>query len=581
MQQTIWGGVFTGFYDVTSVLTFSNVESGTPIVITFHDLDDTGCTYTLTVNAPDCDEDPECVSSCTALPTVCDDNGTPFDGSDDTYTTQVMVVGQNTGSCFTYTINGQSFTQAYGAWFTVGPFPISGGNVIFEVVDCDNTDCSHNMLIVAPAEPCSNGTLAVGCPVSNHFCPIIEQDIMLYQTDPFDCSATVVVTTPDVTGACGDGSYTVSVDLVNMFGNVIATIDAGQPMVFNGVVPGDYFIRYRVTDTCGNTVTQDCRIRVADIGEPVAVCNGLLNVQLGGWGLARLYTTSINNGSYDNCGIASIEVRRIYNRDPQTCDELANPTYSNWGPYVEFNCCDAGTYVTVEMRVTDIYGNYNVCWSEVLVEDKTLPYCVGLVDQTVECNELPGDFDPTNLSQLATYFGTPDVFDNCSAEAVEYAPVITNENGNIVIVRNFVAIDAVGNESATTFQQVITIVGCETGGGGNAGGGDETTPTIPQTRVNPNDLNPNGVSQNLVLYQNFPNPAVDETTIHFFMAQEGRAVIEIYDALGKRVFIQPGEYPQGENEVRVNTSRYNGGVYQYQVTANGETQRNKMLIVRD
>ena len=564
------GNVFNGFYNTESSRTYTDVAPGTEITITFIDVENgEECFTELTFVAPDCDE--PCAQSCVASPSVCDNNGTPDDPSDDTYTSTILVVGQNTGSCFTYVIGGETFTGTYGVPFEVGPFPISGGNVVFPVTDCDDSSCNHLMLVLAPEETCSNGPeITVECPISNHFCPILEEDIMLYRTDPFECTSTVEVAAPEVSGACNDGDFTFTVELVNQFGTVLATIEAGEPLVFNNVAIGDYFLRYTVTDDCGTVGTRDCRIRVADLDEPVAICVGSLNVQLGGWGLARLYTNSVDMGSYDNCAIASIELRRHIDRDQDTCEDLDETQYSDWGPYVQFTCCDASTYVTVEMRVTDIHGNYNICWLDVLVEDKTLPYCTGLVDELVECDELPSNFDPFDTDQLSELFGTPEVIDNCSAEAIEQEPEVSlDADGNGTITRRFIAVDAAGNLSSTEFEQVITIFGCTAFNPGGDGS------TVGQGYIN------DGVVGNpVLLLQNFPNPANAQTVIPFVLPRSGKATIEIFDALGSKVFHLDGEYTEGRNEVRVDVSRYSDGLYFYQLRFEEETLNSKMIITK-
>ena len=464
-------------------------------------------------------------------------------------------------------MGGQTFTGTYGVPFTVGPFLISQGNVIFEITDCDNTDCSHLMLVLAP-EPCSAGQMTVECPVANHFCPILGEDIMLYRTDPFECTATVAVAAPEVNGACNDGDFTFTVALVNMFGTVLETIPAGGELVFENVTQADYFLRYVVTDECGNTATRDCTIRIADIDEPVAICNGALNVQLGGWGLARLYTQSVNAGSYDNCAIASIELRRAIDRDQDTCEDLDETAYSAWGPYVEFTCCDASTYVTVEMRVTDVNGNFNTCWLDVLVEDKTLPYCTGLLNETVDCGALPNNFNPASIADLSAQFGDPEVFDNCSAEAIELAPVVVDNGSTITVTRRFVAIDAAGNESSTTFTQTITIVNCNST---DNLVDDEQTGEAAQAR-NERDA--------VELFQNYPNPASNLTVIPFYLPEAGRANIEIFDARGGRVFQHVDDYQQGQHELQVDVSRFNGGLYFFKLNFNDEQASNKMIITK-
>ncbi|HMQ96940.1 MAG TPA: DUF11 domain-containing protein [Candidatus Nanoperiomorbaceae bacterium] len=323
--------------------------------------------------------------------------------------------------------------------------------------DEDDGDCVE----VTPQMP---GDLFVDCPVSNHYCPIIGEDIMLFSTDPFDCSATILVPFPEVTSECSD-TWTVLTEVVryDTIGNtvievILATIEHDDPRLITGIELGDYFFRYTVMDGCGNIVVRECRFRVADLSEPVAICNGAINISVGGFGLARLYAHQVDNGSYDNCGIDSILVRRVYTRDPMTCDTLLQPYYSDWGPYVDFTCCDAGLYVTVELRVVDVNGMENTCWLNVLVEDKTLPYCYGLEDVTVGCGDLPADFDPYNLTHLRNQFGWVTVFDNCSADAIELDPIVDWDGcGSGSIIRRFLAIDQVGNVSMAEFHQVIVI----------------------------------------------------------------------------------------------------------------------------
>ena len=133
--------------------------------------------------------------------------------------------------------------------------------------------------------------------------------------------------------------------------------------------------------------------------------------------------------------------------------------HSDWGPYVEFNCCDINQYVTVEMRVVDVNGNENICWLDVLIEDKTLPYCYGLRDVTATCDELPSEFDPYDTDQLSEIFGRPDVFDNCAAYALELEPEVSVLCDTTIVERRFLAVDDFGNTSAAPFIQIIRIEG--------------------------------------------------------------------------------------------------------------------------
>jgi hypothetical protein len=312
--------------------------------------------------------------------------------------------------------------------------------------------CTQNIFINDTSAP------VVSCAPTNFFDETLGQAILVFPVDVFECAATIEVPYPQVTDACGSG-WTVETELITLGGSVLYTIGADELRLIPEVALGDYLLRYSVTDNCGNAAAPiTCRIRVADLDPPTAICVSGVDVSLGAFGVSRVYTSTINNGSYDDCDLDRIEIRRAYTRDPLTCDTLLTPIYSDWGNFVDFSCCDAGLYVTVQLRVTDLSGNADTCWTEVLVRDNALPICTGLFNETITCDQLPDNFDPTNTTMLAGLFGQPEVIDNCSAEAFELEPVVAlSDCGAGTITRRFYAVDRVGNESAAIFEQRITV----------------------------------------------------------------------------------------------------------------------------
>ena len=58
-------------------------------------------------------------------------------------------------------------------------------------------------------------------------------------------------------------------------------------------------------------------------------------------------------------------------------------------------------------------GNTDVCWMEVMVEDKVKPQCEAPHNETIACSDLPYDFDPEDPAVLQSLFGTPTGIDNC------------------------------------------------------------------------------------------------------------------------------------------------------------------------
>ncbi|MEZ4992557.1 MAG: T9SS type A sorting domain-containing protein, partial [Saprospiraceae bacterium] len=305
------------------------------------------------------------------------------------------------------------------------------------------------------------GTATITCPVDNFTGTVTEDGVMIFETNPEDCGAIVGIPTPEVVinSDCGAESFDLVTEILNNTGEVVYTLQEGDSRILEDIGAGDYTIRYTVLGGCGPLASQDCYFRVEDQGAPEAVCVGSLNVSLGGFGIARIYAAQVDDGSFDACGGAlSLEIRRMYTRDPETCDTLLTPYYSEWAPYIDLSCCDAGLDVVVELRVTDAGGNVGTCSLEILVEDKSLPFCTGLEDEFIHCDELPFGFSAYNPAMLAELFGVPQVIDNCSAEAIELDPVIDmDECGGGTITRRFQAIDKVGNVSAGIFEQVITI----------------------------------------------------------------------------------------------------------------------------
>lgn len=102
---------------------------------------------------------------------------------------------------------------------------------------------------------------------------------------------------------------------------------------------------------------------------PIAICDHHTVVSLGADGVAEVYAQTIDDGSYDNCGIALYEIRRMSQGwCPSWVDD---DTY--FGPKTGFCCEDVGTLQWVVLRVTDTNGNSNTCMAEVTVQSNLYP----------------------------------------------------------------------------------------------------------------------------------------------------------------------------------------------------------------
>lgn len=298
-------------------------------------------------------------------------------------------------------------------------------------------------------------------------------DPLVFPTQPFECTAAFPVPLPEVTENCSSWEVLtqvvtfrdsilydaagVPVDTIRLE-TVLATIPNDAPNRFvSGIPTGCHAFRYWVADACDNQTVQYCDFCVEDWTEPVADCNEQLNVSLTHDGFSRLLAPSVDEGSWDNCALQTMEVRRLITNGPGCAP--TDSTYSDWAPYVDFTCCDIDSLVAIELLVVDTAGNENTCWAEILVEDKIRPNCSPPSGRTIACDSLPDGFQPDSLSQLEALFGGASITDNCSATWEELeAAVAIDECGVGTIVRRFRAIDMAGNVSNTACEQEITIV---------------------------------------------------------------------------------------------------------------------------
>jgi len=100
---------------------------------------------------------PICDITPVSSTSICNDNGTPDDPADDTYTFNVTVNGNSTfpGASNTFNDDQGNSGIANGATVSYGPYPISGGNTIVNYEDVGEPSCIASIEAIAPL-PCSN-----------------------------------------------------------------------------------------------------------------------------------------------------------------------------------------------------------------------------------------------------------------------------------------------------------------------------------------------------------------------------------------------------------------------------------------
>jgi hypothetical protein len=271
-------------------------------------------------------------------------------------------------------------------------------------------------------------------------------------TGPMDCTAAFPVTVAgiktafgvSITDNCLVANATVSVKTRDRYvkGILVAenTWDKVDYAIMNGMMIGVPVGTHRMIidafDGCYNAKRDSFTFVVKDKIAPVMKCDDQLNISLSNGngyttGYAQVTAEEINEGSWDNCKLAWIAVRRnvptgceasFIGKDYDTngngkLDPL--PADGDWTKadgfdrnddgdlndlgetfilkggklmtplrdQVEFFCCDLTALVTVELWGEDIHGNTNFCWDELVIEDKVAPTCVAPWPLTVDCDE--------------------------------------------------------------------------------------------------------------------------------------------------------------------------------------------------
>jgi hypothetical protein len=273
---------------------------------------------------------------------------------------------------------------------------------------------------LSPGENYNANTSVLVMPIDVACPPVLT----LYN-DKGKCTATVDLTTvPMVTDNCSP--YTLDAEITGV----------GTGFTFNDLPKGQYEVIFTAADAC-DVSTCTTMLMVVDNETPSAVCVGTKLISLPSNGIAPLMATDFNGGSSDNCSQPLVFEISKNNMD--------------FSQEINFDCQDAKLEsVTVYLKVTETINLdlMNVCTTKVVVRDVVSPTIISCPPpQMIDC-----EADYSNLN----VFGSPVVFDGCSATVTESDVFNINNCGVGTISRNFSVKDPAGNESICT--QVITVV---------------------------------------------------------------------------------------------------------------------------
>ena len=181
-----------------------------------------------------------------------------------------------------------------------------------------------------PAGVCEASTSSIVLVLQDNIAPsIVCPSNIVAANDAGLCSAVVTYATPTGSDNCGISSIT----------------RTGGPASGSTFSVGITTVTYEATDAVGNSKTCSFTVTVEDDEDPFAVCQDI-TVNLGTLGVYSLDPTELNGGSVDNCNITGFGITTTV-----------------------FDCDDVGRTFPIQLYVTDIAGNFDVCTANVTVGD--------------------------------------------------------------------------------------------------------------------------------------------------------------------------------------------------------------------
>lgn len=183
----------------------------------------------------------------------------------------------------------------------------------------------------------------------------------------------------------------------------------------SNLTAGNYTVNLTDANGCTDQVT--ATVLQNDATPPTAICQNA-TVQLNAVGVATISATLVNNGSSDNCGIASLVV------SPNA-----------------FSCANIGVNPVV-LTVTDVNGNVSTCNATVTVQDLLPPVAV--------CQDISVQLDGSGNGSVTAAQVNNGSSDNCAIQSYSVSPNsfdCSNVGPNSVILT---VTDAAGNSSTCT-----------------------------------------------------------------------------------------------------------------------------------
>ncbi len=387
-------------------------------------------------------------------------------GATEVCPSNTVSLSANTGSGFTYqwqkngvnipSATGSSYAAPVSGDYTVvirnsnGCFSAPSNSITVKVQDIippfftstgavtSATNAQGEVFATSAAGAVVNYTLPVGADNCSVASTVLTAGYASGAVFPIG-STTVTYTVTDGVGLTATSSFTVTVSglapSINCPANIVVSSSASAcgtivnyvatettaipaSTITYSIAPGSFFGvgTKTVTATATNAVgTSICTFTVTVVDDvvPVVITKNI-TVQLGANGAVSITPADINNGSTDNCSIATYSLDKT-----------------------NFDCTNVGTN-TVTLRVTDIHDNVSTATAIVTVEDKIAPTVItknitAQLDANGVVSITPADINngSTDNCSIATYSLDKTSFDCSNVGANTVTLTVTDVNGNV------------------------------------------------------------------------------------------------------------------------------------------------------
>lgn len=180
---------------------------------------------------------------------------------------------------------------------------------------------------------------------------------------------------------------------------------------------------FKATDAAGNTSTKSFNVVVIDVQKPTALTRNI-TVDLNANGSASITASDINNGSSDNCGIASYSLSDS-----------------------AFTCSSVGQN-TVTLTVSDIHGNSSSASAVVTVGDNMAPKAIAQnltvqldANGQASINAAQINNNSTDNCSIASYTLSQSSFDCSNVGNNTIVLTVTDVNGNSSTANAIVSVE--------------------------------------------------------------------------------------------------------------------------------------------